>query len=131
VVSRKKITDLLPNEIFVFGSNLLGLHGAGAARQALKFGAKWGQSAGLQGRCWAIPTKDERLNTLPLTEIEKYVNQFLNFAKQNLHYSFQVTEIGCGLAGYHPNQIAPFFRAVIDEQINNVHLPRNFLKLLL
>lgn len=99
-----------PNLVFVFGSNLSGRHGAGAARYAMyHFNATYGQGIGLQGQAYAIPTKDAHLNTLPLSEIQKYVNDFLVFARLAHHLSFFVTRIGCGLAGYNDNQIAPFF----------------------
>jgi len=96
--------------IFVFGSNLSGIHGAGAAKFALDHhGAKWGQGVGLQGNSYAIPTKDKNITTLPLTEIKMYVDHFLLFAEDS-DLTFQVTRIGCGLAGYTEKDIAPMFR---------------------
>lgn len=112
-------------EIFVFGSNLAGRHGKGAALYARNnHGAIYGNGVGLQGNSWAIPTKDEDLKVLPLTEIEKYVKSFLKFAKRNKDYIFTVTAIGTGLAGYKPEQIAPFFKNCSD----NVNLPKEFIK---
>ncbi len=96
--------------IFVFGSNLAGRHGAGAAAWALhKHGAKYGQGVGLQGNSYAIPTKDKKLKPLPLSEIKKYVEQFLDFAAQNPEMIFFVTKVGCGLAGYSVDEIGPMF----------------------
>ena len=115
--------------IFVFGSNLAGRHGKGASLDARKkHGAVYGQGVGLQGNSYAIPTKDETLKTLPLNVIRGYVNQFLSFAMMNPHLQFQVTPVGCGLAGYKPNQIAPMFRGAL--QLNHVKLPPAFLKVL-
>lgn len=102
--------------IFVFGSNLAGIHGAGAARSALAmFGAVWGVGVGLQGRSYAIPTKDERIQTLPLNRIRPYVDQFLEFARAHPEMNFQVTRIGCGLAGYTDSDIAPMFKEAPDN----------------
>lgn len=96
--------------IFVFGSNLSGIHGAGAARFALEnHGAKWGQGIGLQGNSYGIPTKDENIETLPLRQIQKHVDVFMKFAAEHPGLTFRVTRIGCGLAGYTDNQIAPMF----------------------
>jgi hypothetical protein len=97
--------------IFVFGSNTAGIHGAGAAKFALKnHGAVWGQGVGLQGNSYAIPTKDDNIRTLPLVAIEQYIRQFLQFASANPSLQFQVTRVGCGLAGYIDDQIAPYFK---------------------
>lgn len=99
-----------PNKIFVFGSNTAGIHGAGAARLAMeKYGAVYGKGEGLQGNSYAIPTKDKVLETLPLGEIQIYVNYFLEYAWENQELQFFVTKIGCGLAGYTEEQIAPMF----------------------
>lgn len=97
--------------IFVFGSNLSGHHGAGAAREAYEnFGAKWGVGIGLTGMAYAIPTKDEKLKTLPLEQISLHVRTFLKYAAKHPNKEFFVTAIGCGLAGYDPRQIAPMFK---------------------
>ena len=98
-----------PNEIFVFGSNLAGAHGAGAARAALRYGAKLGAGNGLVGRTYAIPTKDHSIQTLSLVAVEQYINDFVEFATMQSAMSFFVTRIGCGLAGYTDAQIAPLF----------------------
>jgi hypothetical protein len=98
------------NQIFVFGSNEAGRHGAGAAKAAkLHFGAEYGNGYGLQGQSYAIPTKDSRIQTLPLEDISRYINEFKAFAKDNPHITFFVTRIGCGLAGYDDSDIAPMF----------------------
>lgn len=97
-------------DIFVFGSNLAGIHGAGAARFAvLHHGAIYGQGIGLQGRSYGIPTKDERIETLPLEVISLYVDEFKAFARSRPNLTFYVTPIGCGLAGYKRPQIRPMF----------------------
>lgn len=117
------ITKLKPNEIFVFGSNLKGVHGAGAAKLAREsFGAKMGVAIGITGQCYAIPTKDESIFTLPLTRIEEYVIDFLDYAKETPDKVFLVTQIGCGLAGYTPEDIAPMFK----NHPNNVIIPKEF-----
>lgn len=97
-------------EIFVFGSNEAGIHGAGAAKFAVKHhGAKYGQGVGPQGNSYAIPTKDRNIQTLPLEKIKEYVDEFIFYASQRPLRIFKVTAIGCGLAGYKPEQIAPMF----------------------
>lgn len=120
------ITKLKPNQIFVFGSNLSGRHGKGAAKQALTWGAKWGQASGLQGRTYGIPTKNSTIKkTLSISEIEPYVSEFIRFAKANPSLEFLVTEIGCGLAGYKPKDIAPLFVGALG--ISNIKLPPRFI----
>lgn len=99
------------DEIFVFGSNLAGVHGAGAALEAKKqYGAKQGQGRGLWGKSYAIPSKDLKIKTLPINEIRGYVGDFISFAKVATNLKFFLTSIGCGLAGYTPADIAPLFR---------------------
>ncbi len=110
-------------DVFVFGSNLAGRHGAGSAKHALKhFGAKYGVGIGRQGNSYAIPTKDHKLNTLPLDEIKQYVLNFCAYAEYHWEECFNVVEIGCGLAGYTPEQIAPMFQSAPE----NVNLPERF-----
>jgi hypothetical protein len=112
-----------PPPIFVFGSNEAGRHGKGAALFARQnHGAKYGQGIGLQGNSYAIPTKDSRLAALPLPQIEAYVSQFKAFAAEHPELQFTVTAIGCGLAGYRPEQIAPMFR----DAPPNCELPIEF-----
>lgn len=113
----------MSEEIFVFGSNLAGRHGKGAALAARRqYGAIYGQGRGMQGSAYAIPTKDRRIRTLPLGEIERYVREFLQFAHEHPHLRFRVTAIGCGLAGYSPAEIAPLF----EGAPGNCDLPSEF-----
>ena len=124
-ITEENITKLEENQIFVFGSNLSGRHGKGAAKTALGWGAKWGQAKGLQGRTYGIPTKDASIRrTLSITEIKPFVDEFIIFAKTNPNLIFFVTEIGCGLAGLKPKQIAPLFSEC--KELSNVYLPSRF-----
>lgn len=114
------VESLAENEIFVFGSNLAGMHSGGAARQALiKFGAVWGQGVGLQGQSYALPTMQGGVET-----IAPYVDEFVEFAKAHSELKFLVTPIGCGIAGFSPRDIAPLFREAVD--VENVCLPGSF-----
>lgn len=104
------------NEIWVFGSNLAGRHGAGAARVAFeKFGAKDGFGHGRINQSYAIPTKDARIKTLPLDEVEFYAGMFKAYARMSPQFEFFVTAIGCGLAGYKHEEIAPMFKDAPDN----------------
>src|SRR5882672_6195583 len=97
--------------IFVFGSNEAGVHGAGAAKHAHeKHNAEWGVGEGWTGTAYAIPTKSYGIKTLSLVDIAGYVDRFIQFAKDNPKFIFEVTRIGCGLAGYRDEQIAPMFK---------------------
>ena len=117
----ERITELKPNEIFVFGSNLAGSHGGGAARLAFnRFGAIWGQGVGLQGQSYGIPTMQGGVET-----IKSYVDEFIDFAKQHPEYKFLVTKIGCGIAGFRDEGIAPLFGTTVD--LENVILPKEFV----
>jgi len=99
-----------PINIFVFGSNEAGRHGKGAALAArLHHGAIYGQGYGLQGQSFAIPTKDKQLKPLPLNKIKIYIDQFKSFANDHPEYIFNITRVGCGLAGYSPQDIEPLF----------------------
>ena len=119
-ITPKYITDLEENEIFVFGSNLPGLHVGGAANIAHnKWGAVWGQGEGIQGQTYAIPTMQGDIET-----VEPYVNEFIEFAKKHQDLKFLVTPVGCGIAGFTPKEIAPLFREAAD--LPNVFLPRSF-----
>jgi hypothetical protein len=119
------IKKLEQGHIFVFGSNLSGRHGKGAAKTALGWGAKWGQGAGLQGRTYGIPTKDASIRrTLTVIEIKPFVDEFIEFAKNNPDLTFLVTEIGCGLAGHKQKDIAPLFINAVD--VENIYLPEKF-----
>ena len=116
------ITELKDNEIFVFGSNLEGMHGGGAARLAYdKFGAIWGQGVGLQGQSYGIPTMHGGVE-----DIKPYVDEFIGFAKSHPELTFLVTRIGCGIAGFRDEEIAPLFKECIEME--NVLLPRSFVK---
>ena len=124
-ITPEYIKKLGAKEIFVFGSNQSGRHGAGAAKTALGWGAVWGQSEGMQGRTYGIPTKDSSvLKTLSIDEIKPYVDRFIEFAKTRPDLSFLVTEVGCGLAGLKPKDVAPLFKAAIGQE--NIHLPARF-----
>lgn len=119
-----EIFRLAPNEIFVFGSNLAGCHGGGAARCAVnQFGAIWGKGVGLQGQSYAIPTMQGGVET-----IKPYVDDFIEFARLHPTLKFLVTPIGCGIAGFTPAQIAPLFAAGLD--MANVILPQSFVDIL-
>ena len=98
-------------EIFVFGSNTKGLHGAGAAAYAVQHhGAIMGQGTGFQGDSYGIPTKDHRIETIPLPNIACHVEAFIRQAAMHPETIFHVTQIGCGLAGLEPKDIAPMFQ---------------------
>ncbi len=115
------ITELKENEIFVFGSNLQGMHGGGAAFIAYeKFGAIWGQGVGLQGQSYGIPTMHGGVDA-----IKPYVDEFIEFAKSHQELRFLVTRIGCGIAGFRDEEMAPLFKECIE--LENVILPRSFV----
>lgn len=115
------------SDIFVFGSNLLGIHKKGAALTALqKHGAILGQGVGLQGTSYAIPTKENPRRSLDLVSINKYVAEFMQYAQWTQEHTYHVTKIGCGLAGWDPCQIAPMFRLV--KFMSNVKLPEEFIE---
>ena len=120
----ERISSLAENEIFVFGSNLAGYHGGGAARIAREnFGAVWGQGVGLQGQSYAIPTMQGGVET-----IKPYVDEFIDFARTHAEYTFLVTRIACGIAGFSPREIAPLFADAID--VENVILPEDFVEVI-
>ena len=120
----ERIIELKSNEIFVFGSNLAGAHGGGAARLAYnRFGAIWGQGVGLQGQSYAIPTMQGGVET-----IKPYVDEFIEFTTNHPEYKFLVTRIGCGIAGFTADEIAPLFMKAID--LENVILPQDFVEVL-
>ena len=124
-----KITKLKKNQVFVFGSNEAGIHGAGAAKLAEeKFGAIRGMGYGLQGKSFGIPTKDTFIRTLPLDKIEFYVYSFLTEAMEYPDTEFLVTKIGCGLAGYSEDEIANLFKGKFIPE--NVTLPESFFNII-
>lgn len=119
-----RIEALQEGEIFVFGSNLRGMHGGGAARiAAIKFGAIMGQGVGLQGQSYAIPTMQGGVET-----IRPYVDEFISFASEHTNLHFLVTRIGCGIAGFTDEEIAPLFREAVG--LSNVSLPKSFADVL-
>ena len=124
-ITPENITHLEPNQIFVFGSNKIGRHGKGAAKTAMKWGAKYGVGVGLQGQTYGIPTKGHSMSfSLPLETIEEHVQDFIGFAKAHPELTFLVTKIGCGLAGYDEKDIAPLFHGAVD--VKNIWLPKSF-----
>lgn len=121
----ENITSLEPDDIFVFGSNLAGHHAGGAARVAAeRFGATEGQGVGLQGQSYAIPTMQGGIET-----IRPYVDEFIDFAYECDQNTFYVTRIGCGIAGFTDEEIAPLFDRALD--LYNVRLPESFVKIIL
>ena len=120
----ENITSLTQNEVFVFGSNLQGSHGGGAAAAAVRyFGAIWGQGVGMQGQCYAIPTMHGGVDV-----IRPYVDEFIEFAKGHPELTFLVTRIGCGIAGFRDEQMAPLFADALE--LPNVVLPKSFVKVI-
>lgn len=123
-IAADRIDILEEHEIFVFGSNLAGRHGGGAARAAnIKFGAEWGVGVGLTGQSYAIPTMQGGVET-----IKPYVDEFIRFAQANPELKFLVTRIGCGIAGFKDEEIAPLFDKAM--QVPNIYLPETFFKIL-
>jgi O-acetyl-ADP-ribose deacetylase (regulator of RNase III) len=120
----ENITSLAQSEVFVFGSNLQGSHGGGAAAAAVRyFGAIWGQGVGMQGQCYAIPTMHGGVDV-----IRPYVDEFIEFAKGHPELTFLVTRIGCGIAGFRDEQMAPLFADALE--LPNVVLPKSFVKVI-
>jgi len=123
-ITNPHITELMEDEVFVFGSNLQGMHYGGAARIACRWGAVMGQGVGLQGQTYAIPTMSGSV-----ASIAPFVDEFIHFATSNPEMRFLVTEIGCGIAGYTPANIAPLFREAVT--IENISLPERFWEVIL
>ena len=120
-VASDRIEELGEREIFVFGSNKQGMHGGGAAWVAhKKFGAEWGVGEGLTGRTYALPTMEGAAS------MKKAVEQFTDCARRHQELTFLVTAVGCGIAGYTPQEVAPLFRAAAG--LENVYLPEMFWK---
>ncbi|OYP59987.1 hypothetical protein [Prevotella sp. P3-122] len=118
----ERISELRENEIFVFGSNLAGAHGGGAAWLAYRrFGAVWGEGVGLHGRTYAIPTMQGGVDT-----VKPYVDDFILFSKEHKELTFLVTRIGCGIAGFRNEEIAPLFKDAIC--VENIILPKEFVE---
>ena len=121
------ITTLKENEIFVFGSNLAGRHGRGAALQArLKFGAENGVGEGLTGMCYALPKLDENLKQLSSRELRDHIADFLDTADLNPFHTFLLTKVGCGLAGYDEEYIKSLFGEFRDCWPSNVIRPEGW-----
>ena len=117
----ERITELKADEVFVFGSNLAGMHGGGAAYIAFrKFGAVMGCGVGHQGQSYAIPTMQGGVET-----IKHYVDEFILYAKAHPELFFYVTRIGCGIAGFRDSEIAPLFASAVG--IGNICLPESFV----
>lgn len=125
-VTPEDMGELYKNQVFVFGSNEAGIHGAGAAAYAQKkFGAHLGLGFGFAGSSFAIPTKDWEIEPLALEIIKFYVKRFIAFTNRSNHnWDFMVTKVGCGLAGFTPEQIAPFFKDCRNQK--NIWLPQEF-----
>ena len=116
-VTPERITELGENEVFVFGSNLAGAHGGGAALLAYrKFCAIWGQGVGLQGQSYGIPTMHGGVDA-----IKPYVDEFIEFAKTRPDLTFLVTRVGCGIAGFTNEEISPLFAKA--HEVENIVLP--------
>ena len=127
-VTHNHIKELKENEVFVFGSNRQGRHGKGAALTARnKFGAIYGQSEGLQGQSYAIITKELRKEYQPVSlgEIKLGVDTFIQFAKDNKHLTFYVVELGCNLAYFTVEEVAPLFKSAM--KLRNIYLPQRFI----
>lgn len=125
----ERITSLPQKHIFVFGSNLAGIHGAGAAKDAVQFfGAKYGLGEGLYNQSYALPTKNENLKTLSLDKIEEHISKFMWCAKEHPELTFHMTPIGTGYAGIPLNKIAEFFTAnYYKDQGTNIIWPPEFV----
>ena len=119
-ITPRPVVELKNDEVFVFGSNKAGHHSGGAAKQALKWGAKWYVASGPMGQTYGIPT----VGVHGLDEIERHVQQFITYVEGNDHITFYVTAIGCGYGGFAPEQVAPLFKDCVD--MSNVYLPESF-----
>lgn len=129
-VAEQIVTTLKEDEIFVFGSNLMGAHGGGAAFFAQKhFGAKTGVAVGHTGDCYALPTLSKTYEKLELEYIQSQVNDLIKHAFIRPRKTYVVTEIGCGIAGFSPEDIAPMFKNAIG--VENIKLPERFWTILL
>ena len=130
-ITPEKIEKLNKYEIFCMGTNLAGRHGLGAAKFAYdNLWAQYGKGYGISWKSnemvgsYAIPTKGLDIEPIPLSWIEYYVNHFIEYTKGYPQLTFLVTEIGCGLANWKPEQIAPLFKEAIE--LENIHLPKRF-----
>jgi len=123
-----RITELKPDEVFVFGSNERGIHGAGAANTARRWGARMGEGHGHQGQTYALATVSVPGRKLPMPRLKQNVDMFISYAFYNPAQTFLVTEVGCGLAGFTAEEIAPLFKEAVA--IDNIHLPARFWEVL-
>ena len=127
------INDLEPNEVFLYGANVAARHGAGAAKHALKFGAQYGVN-GYCGNTYGLITTDLKVSqrpSIPMSLLQDEVDKFISFAKDNTHLTFLVTEVGCGLAGFTVEEVAPLFKPVLLNSITNIRLPKRFVRQLI
>jgi hypothetical protein len=130
ILPEEEIRFLGLHSVFVFGSNRLGIHGAGAAKTAWqRFGAVYGVGQGHEGQSFALPTKSTPKKTLSLAEIGLEVEKLRVYVEKNTNLYFLITKIGCGFAGYTPEQVAPLFRPFL--WIGNCAMPREFIEILL
>ncbi len=119
-IASDRIANLADGEVFVFGSNIQGFHGGGAAWYAHKnFGAEWGVGEGLTGRTYALPTMEGEAS------LQRAVQNFTDCARQHKELTFLVTAVGCGIAGYTPDEVAPLFKEA--AALENVYLPQVFV----
>jgi hypothetical protein len=133
--SPELMIKLRPNEVFVFGANTEMRHGAGAAKLALNWGATYSQinpfQSSVDGNSYALITTDLTVNYRPSISLELLqdeVNKFIEFATNNKELTFLVTEVGCGLAGFTVDQVAPLFKSVLLGALRNIRLPRSFVR---
>ena len=129
--SPDNITQLADDEVFLYGANTEFRHGAGAAKQALKFGAVYGLVEAYKGQTYGLITTDLSVlqrPSIPMSLLQHEVDKFIQFAKDNTHLTFLVTEVGCGLAGFTVEEVAPLFKPVLLNSISNVRLPKRFVR---
>ena len=129
--SPNNIAKLADDEVFVYGANTEFRSGAGAAKKALKFGAVYGLVEAYKGQTYGLITTDlnePQRPSIPMSLLQDEVNKFIAFAKDNTHLTFLVTEVGCGLAGFTVEQVAPLFKPVLLNSITNVRLPKRFVR---
>jgi len=124
-IAEDMVLSLKLNEIFIFGSNLSGHHAGGAASYARKnFGAMQGISTGRSGRTYAIPTLTQQYEKLSIEGIHYHIEEFISYAHLFPHMTFKVSAIGCGIAGFTVEEIAPLFQKAIT--VKNIQLPEIF-----
>lgn len=132
--SPDNINELEDDEVFVYGANVNFRHGAGAAKHAIKFGAVYGLVEAYKGQTYGLITTDlnePQRPSIPMSLLQDEVDKFIQFAKDNTHLTFLVTEVGCGLAGFTVEEVAPLFKPVILDKVSNVRLPKRFVRYLI